>query len=455
MNPSPVASAASASVAGFSNGRYLLFAGIFHVTVTSLVYALGRAKIFPALFDRNGVGSFASDSADHLADAVTLVQQFQQTGIAGWASAPSPLHTKLYSLFFAAFGPLVGFNILSAEPLNLLCYLAIIFSVYKLGNESAGPRAGRLAAIVVALWPTFLLHTTQVLKDPMFIALLLGLIFISTCWITRSFSITRGLCSGLLSGALAMLMWLIKPGVWPLPLMVVLLSTGFQCLRFIRAKQIVNGNVIGGITLLAIALGVPALGPRLIRPYRAPNPHPLLTTSETGHDLPVRPPSRSSPPLTKLRGEIDWARYLFVTYPGTSSNIDADVRLDSWGEVIRYLPRATEIGLFAPFPNMWLATGAQVGRLGRMLSGLETLMIYVFIGLSFWCLWRRRDQLAIWFLLTIATLSVTLLALVIANIGALYRMRYPFWFLLIIVGVDGALRLQRSGAITRLRRRAS
>jgi hypothetical protein len=164
--------------------------------------------------------------------------------------------------------------------------------------------------------------------------------------------------------------------------------------------------------------------------------------AEPQKHLRMKPPSASSPPLTKLRERIAWARHLFVNYPGTSSNIDPDVRLESWGEVIRYLPRAAEIGLFAPFPNMWLATGAQVGRLGRFLSGLETLMIYVFIGFSLWCLWKRRDQLAVWFLLAIAALSVIVLGLVTANIGALYRMRYPFWILLIIVGVDGTLRLQ-------------
>lgn len=456
MNPSPlhlpITSSNGTSVAGFRNGGYLVLAGVFHATITSIVFALGRANFFPGLFDSNGAGRFASDSPIYLADAVSLVNQLKQAGIAGWAGAPFPLHTKLYSLVFAALGPLVGFNILAAEPLNLLCYLAIVFLVFKLGSEISGPRTGRLAAILVAVWPTFLLHTTQILKDPLFIALLLGLIFVATCWLTRSFSRTRGLWTGLLSGALAMLLWFVKPDLWALTLMVVLLSLVFQCLRFVQAKQIASGNLIGGIALLVIALGIPLLGPRLIRAYHNPSPHPFLTVTGSGANqqiaaadptkpLAVKGPSRSSDPLTRLRERITWTRYLFVNYPGTSSNIDADVRLESWGEVIRYLPRAAEIGLLAPFPNMWLASGAQVGRLGRMLSGLEMLMMCIVMVLGLWGLWKRRDQLAIWFLVTIATLSVIALGLVTANIGALYRMRYPFWILLIIVGVDSALRL--------------
>jgi hypothetical protein len=251
-----------------------------------------------------------------------------------------------------------------------------------------------------------------------------------------------------------MLLWFVKPDLWVLTLIVVLLSAGFQCLRFMQAKQIASGNLIVGIALLVIALGVPVLGPRLVPRYRNPNPHPILSGAGTGANptinaaaesekhFRVKPPSKSSPPLTRLRERVAWTRYLFVSYPETSSNIDADVVLESWGEVIRYLPRAAEIGLLAPFPNMWLASGANVGRWGKALSGLETLTMYLVMALALWGLWKRHDQLAIWFLVTIATLSVIVLGLVVANIGALYRIRYPFWVLLIIVGVDGALRLQ-------------
>ena len=464
MGASPDAAAGNTPVGGFANSRLLALAGIFHVAVTTLVFALGRANIFPGLFDRNGIAAFAPDSPGYLTEVVSLIQQLKEAGISSWASTPFPLHSKLYSLVFAAFGPFVGFNILAAEPLNLFCYLAIVISVYKLGNEISGRATGRIAATIVALWPSFLLHTTQILKDPLFIPLLLGIVCICTCLITRSISLTRGLGAALFGGMLGLVLWFLKPDLWTLALMVIALGFAFQCLRIIRAKRVVTGNLFAGIALLAIAMSITLLGPRLVTRYRDPDPHPLLRNSgpeiiqSTGVTAPqrnsrVKPPSGSSPPLIKLRERIAWARYLFVSYPGTSSNIDADVRLESWGEIIRYLPRAAQIGLFAPFPNMWLITGAQVGRAGRILSGFETLMIYVFLSLSCWSLWRRRDQLAVWFLLTVAALSVTVLGLVVANIGALYRMRYPFWILLIIVGVDGARLISSNGKLSRLLRR--
>jgi hypothetical protein len=424
--------------------KSLVLAGIFHATCTSLVFVVGRAQLLPGLFDRNGVARFTSDSPVYIGDAVALTNQMNESGIAGLLSSNFPLHTKLYSLLFATLGQLIGFNILAAEPLNLLCYVAIIFSVFKLGSEISSRKTGTVAAIIVALWPTLLLHTTQVLKDPIFIALLLGLIVLTTCGLTRSFSTARGLYTGLLSGALAVLLWLMKPDLWPLTQMIILLSLGFQCLRFTQTKQIVKGNLIRSLTLLVLALAVPLVGPRLITPYSNPEPHPLLKESEPHKNLGMKLPSSSAPFFTRLRERMAWARYLYVSYPGTSSNIDPDVRLESWGEVVRYLPRAAEIGLFAPFPKMWFTSGANVGRLGRLISGVETLLIYIFIVFSCWCLWKRRDQLTVWFLLATATLAAIVLGLVVANVGALYRMRYPFWILLIVIGVDGVLRLRRT-----------
>src|SRR6185503_1062177 len=60
-----------------------------------------------------------------------------------------------------------------------------------------------------------------------------------------------------------------------------------------------------------------------------------------------------------------------------ASRIDEDVRLNSVGSIIRHLPRALAVGLFAPFPNMWLRAGKHVAYSGRLMSGFETLLTYV------------------------------------------------------------------------------
>jgi hypothetical protein len=117
------------------------------------------------------------------------------------------------------------------------------------------------------------------------------------------------------------------------------------------------------------------------------------------------------------------------------------VEFKSNADIARYLPRAVQIGFFAPFPNSWLARGALVGLKGRMLSGLETGSTYVLLLLAIVSLWRRRRALSAWLLAAIFAMAVTTLGLVIGNLSVLYRMRYAYWMLLIILGADGAVQV--------------
>jgi hypothetical protein len=143
-----------------------------------------------------------------------------------------------------------------------------------------------------------------------------------------------------------------------------------------------------------------------------------------------------------LPGRISYLRHDFIkTYPLAGSNIDTNVEFASIGDIISYLPRAMGIGFFSPFPNMWLVPGVQVGLSGRLLSGIETLIMYIIELLAAFGLLRARQQVSAWLLLLGAAVGVTALGLVVANVGTLYRMRYSFWILLIILGASGMVQI--------------
>ena len=89
---------------------------------------------------------------------------------------------------------------------------------------------------------------------------------------------------------------------------------------------------------------------------------------------------------------------------------------------------------------MWLTAGERVGAYGRLLSGIETFVMYVVEMLAVVGLWQSRRRLAPWLLLLIALACVTALGLVVINVAALYRMRYVFWMLLILLGAYGAIK---------------
>ena len=94
------------------------------------------------------------------------------------------------------------------------------------------------------------------------------------------------------------------------------------------------------------------------------------------------------------------------------------------------------IGFFAPFPRMWFEAGTY-GIAGRLISGAETLMMYFLYLAAAVCLWRERRRLAMWLVFLTATAGLIGLGLVVVNAGALYRLRYVFWIMLIVIAAQG------------------
>src|SRR2546429_319181 len=145
---------------------------------------------------------FAADCIGYRLEAISLTQTLTHQGIVPWLMASSqflvnPFHLKIYSLSFIVLGPLLGDNILAVEPLNLLYYLSILYLIFMLSREVFNEATGLLAVWAVALWPSFLLHTTQLFRDPLFIAAMLGLTLLCTRWLTRDCSWLGGLKTGL------------------------------------------------------------------------------------------------------------------------------------------------------------------------------------------------------------------------------------------------------------------
>jgi hypothetical protein len=87
---------------------------------------------------------------------------------------------------------------------------------------------------------------------------------------------------------------------------------------------------------------------------------------------------------------------------------------------------------------MWFQTGSTVGSSGRALSGIETLLMYAVEALAIVGLWQGRRRLSVWLLFSIAAMGCIALGFVVINIGALYRLRYAFLILLIILAAGGA-----------------
>ena len=390
---------------------------------------LGAAAVFPTMIDSNGVGiSFALDSVWNRYDAEVLAQVLSRRGLIGWIAYPAPFHTKVYSLSFAVFDPSADFSVLSAEPANLLFYFLILALVFKIGEEVCDRRSGILATGIVALWPSFFLHTTQFLREPQFIVAILALTLVSVRYLTRDYSQLRALAMTAVGAFALACIWLIRGEMWEIVIAIVLIGAGLLILRQLRERRIMASNLLGIVLLIIVMTIVPYALPRF--------------SSAQVQSRVLAEPAAAKPGVigTQAPARIILVRSRYVgAYKKAGSNIDTNLRFTSTGDIVRYLPRAAAIGFFAPFPNMWFARGAEVGRAGRLLSGLETVVVYVIEALAIVGIWYRRRQLGTWLLVMVCVISATALGLVVANVSIIYRLRYAFFMLIIVLGADGAL----------------
>jgi hypothetical protein len=122
------------------------------------------------------------------------------------------------------------------------------------------------------------------------------------------------------------------------------------------------------------------------------------------------------------------------------SVVDRNVYLRSITDIVEYIPRALQIGLFAPFPSMWFTQGyTEGGTIMRMIAAFEMIAAYLLLG-GLALLWPKLLPLqrrAFLMVLSICLVTIAIFGIAFPNIGALYRMRYAFYLPVVGLGAAG------------------
>ena len=137
---------------------------------------------------------------------------------------------------------------------------------------------------------------------------------------------------------------------------------------------------------------------------------------------------------------------------GGNSVVDAHWRVDSVGAIIGYVPRAFQVGLFSPFPDLWGGEGSTPAMtMARKVVGGVTLLFYVCLAGLVIGLWRMRRNLLLWVMIGACLTGILVYAIIYPNVGTLIRFRYGFYMLLIGFGAAWwcDLWLRRSNYIMR------
>jgi hypothetical protein len=123
----------------------------------------------------------------------------------------------------------------------------------------------------------------------------------------------------------------------------------------------------------------------------------------------------------------------------SGSKIDTNISFENFTDVIKYFPRAVQVGFLSPFPSQWIEKGKETGYTGRVISGIETIIWYTIIfGFIFLIIKDISVLESLTPLLILAIIVIVFLGYVVPNIGAIYRMRQGFMIPFFIFGVYGA-----------------
>lgn len=446
------------------NIRFFLIVFVFTLLLGIFVRQLLLPYLLPAM--HAGSGFMTGDSIGYHEFATEIAKRIHAEGWSVWQLRPgSEIFTLatpsgIASAIYAAFGTnplfLLPFNaaVHAASAVLLLVMMQALFE---------NKRVALLATLPFVLFPTAISWHSQLLKDGIFI---LGIYAYLTSWILlakMNVSVSWRLADLLVLASLGLItVWVVRPYM-----LVVLVSTtivlGLFLLLWVtlqrsdphRCRMRIAAALVFLVGLLAIAFGVNKAdsGPKMNEwagqvvksnlhitvPPENSAAKDVLTNRENSLRTCQgwKDPGYVPIALGRLALKIVTVRggYYDSVYTSAGSTVDRDICITSFHRLVAYMPRATQLGLFAPFPDQWIKSGSHGGGASQLLVGLEMLVSYVALFLLICCGRRFFNRPEFWMLLGFSLFMIVLYALVTPNLGALHRMRYGFLMLLVGMGL--------------------
>lgn len=382
-----------------------------------------------------GHGLMPDDAIYFHTTALEMSERIRALGWSEWRLMPSGAATGnvgLLAAVYALLGPEPAFFLPLTSAFHALGAVLIVFIALQILPTRSGLRAGFVAGFFFLVFPSALVWFGQNHKDSFAIAgFLLALLAFLRCF---SFP---GFYHLLLNSALFLLglglVAIMRPHL--VSIYLVAFSGAFVCLVLV---SFIWGSIRdwGGLGRTAWLIGLGLLFLSIV-----PSSNALIDQdlSEVPGGLLVGWEWQQSgylpASMDALLQKVSAVRAHFVNY-GLSveagSIIDADIKPESVGQTIAYLPRALVVGLFAPFPDFWV----EKLSLPRVIGAFETLVFYIFFP-GFFFILRHRMSKPLLICLVVAGAVLVVNSYVSPNMGTLHRVRYGQWFVFLLIGACG------------------
>ena len=436
---------------GWSNS--LLWSVFFGYT--AILALLVQLVLLPYVFPQWHAGDGLLIHGDWLNYHRLAVEKAEEIDDQGWSVwtlrpdgyAPAGIASAIYALIVPKPWTLIPLNaaLHATATLVLLCVIRLFFP---------NRHISLLAILPFFLFPSTALWTTQILKDGYsiagFLLFLYGFILlvrVDTWQRVRWLPVFPLIW--IVSGAF--LIWIVRPYMLRMMQAIAvglgLFITVVFLLRLVRSiiprGKVIVGALLPWAVVLLLSFGL-SLGERAIWMEIAGQEVTTVIDGVASEAIEGVDWNRSQ----WLPDSVEDFFYTLATVrhksctlsPMAASNVDVDVRFERVVDVFAYLPRAIQIAFLAPFPTQWFEQGSyNTTTLMRRVSAVEMIGVYVglvLLPLSLWQ-WRRRPE--IWVFVLFCAGMMVAYGLVIANIGSLYRIRYPFLMPLVALGIAGGV----------------
>ena len=441
----------------------------------SLLAGIAFQKLLPKLLPGMVVAgtTLTTDSAYFHQIAVNLANEINTNGWHIWSPFPNE-YTSFNVAILGAIYALLGANSLLAVPLNALFHALSGVLLYLIAKELStnnknGKIAGLVTSIVFIVFPSALNWYGQIHKDGFAIFGIFSYAYILIISIKyyKEISYTKAIQYSTYMFFALFFIGIIRP-YYLKPILIfsailIALSAWRTLIKSDQAKKLLFFSALAIFSVIANSKLVVIIGateaqlgetyatsetlafearkPRIegksgfcsrdvnktlgdiCQTYRALEDQAYLYYSMVDEKLENN---------AKILAETRFKLNEYSKSVKANSAIDVDVNFYNLSDVILYIPRALQISIFAPFPDTWFDGVSPT----RLIASIEMAVIYIaLLGIVFLFTSNPRTESILLFIFSLTFLVIY--GLTIGNIGTLYRVRYSFEFILVLLGFVG------------------
>ncbi len=407
-----------------------------YATIVALIFQKFLLPLLPSLHAGNGL--LTNDAIYFHTVAKDLADQIRLNGWSNWSLYPglgAGANVSVLSILYVFFGTdpslAIPINAVLHASSGVLIYL-IAKTIYP-GN--VGHYAGLIASAFFIVFPSSLNWYAQIHKDGYAILGYLLVLYSWVSWVSIENwknKLLLFLSGNIFGGILIMSVRIYAVDVLLLAVFLLLFFVALSNITQKRGLPIIFGAAAAVIFLGALVITTHVLGfDNLANVYTSAYDEncPIVESWEWQRISFV--PAK----IDSLAENISALRLSLICSGYESNSVhDGFIVPDNFISLIAYLPRVSQIALFAPFPDTWLNELS----ITRIVGSVEIFIWYLLVPGIFLLLWQR-NTLSVWLILGFGFVFLFTYGYVTANLGTLHRIRYPFLMIFMLLGLLGWL----------------